>query len=599
MKHIFIACFVFCLFMFCAFQVHADSNFATSLTGTYTVSPSGSTHGVFSVRLKNLTDRYYASSYAIQLGFKNITHVTASDIDGILAPQIKQTREGDELSFAFKHRAIGLGAVQAVTFTFDTTDAASKNGNIWEVNIPGLKDQRQFDNFTVTIVVPSSFGSLTYEKPNIGNSLSFTKDQLGQSGISLAFGQGQVYSFKLAYHLKNNQLFPVRMQIALPPDTSYQRISLDSLEPKPLNVTSDPDGNWMAAYALNPGQDVTVYAKGRAFIMLTPQSESLTEQQLQDYLKPTKYWQSNNANIVKLAKQLQTPYAIYEYVVKSLHYDFSRVKDNQERLGAVKVLENPSSAVCLEFTDLFIALARAAGIPAREVDGFAYTQNTRERPISFQKDILHAWPEYYDKTSHTWIMVDPTWENTTGGVDYFHTFDFDHVSFVIKGENPDYPVPAGGYKLPTDKDQAVAVTFATDNDMPVPFTHYDLTVLPTIMGGLNATGDLTIHNTSAVAFSAHHMKVVSTLSTFLPQELLLPEVPPYGTVDIPIVFGKTAFLTNQSGTVTISLAEKKISKNIRIVPFSQLAFIIGGTCIGILSIALFILARRSRRVSIS
>jgi transglutaminase-like putative cysteine protease len=52
--------------------------------------------------------------------------------------------------------------------------------------------------------------------------------------------------------------------------------------------------------------------------------------------------------------------------------------------------------VCLEFTDLFIAIARAAGIPAREIDGFGYTQNAINRPISIDEDILHAWPEYYD-----------------------------------------------------------------------------------------------------------------------------------------------------------------------------------------------------------
>jgi len=50
-------------------------------------------------------------------------------------------------------------------------------------------------------------------------------------------------------------------------------------------------------------------------------------------------------------------------------------------------------------------------------------------------------------------MVDPTWGNTTGGVDYFNTFDFDHLAFVVKGISSTYPVPAGGYKLTGDENK--------------------------------------------------------------------------------------------------------------------------------------------------
>ena len=118
-------------------------------------------------------------------------------------------------------------------------------------------------------------------------------------------------------------------------------------------------------------------------------------------------------------------------------------------MGALSALNNPTSAVCLEFTDLFVALSRAAGIPAREIDGYAYTNNAHDRPLSLTEDVLHAWPEYYDFDKKAWIMVDPTWGNTTGGIDYFNALDFDHIAFVIKGENSGYPIPAGGSRRTT------------------------------------------------------------------------------------------------------------------------------------------------------
>src|SRR5260221_2970615 len=367
--------FVFLLFPKSTF---ADSNFATSFTGTYFVKDTGITHAVFSVTLKNLTDSYYATSYAIQLGFNDIENIRATDPDGSITPTLKKTTEGQELGFAFKHRSIGFGKSLPFTFSFDTHSVATKNGSVWEVNIPGLQNQNDFTNFSVNVNVPTYFGQPVYMKPDVGKTLTFSKDQLGKSGISIAFGDTQVFHFHVAYHLKNTRLFSVRTEIALPPNTNYQEISLDSLSPKPLNVTKDTDGNWLAAYSLLPSQVLTVHADGRVFLSLIPKSQKTSDTSLAAYLKPTKYWQSNNASIIKLAQDLHTPYAIYEYVVKTLQYDFSRVSANQDRLGAVGVLQAPNSAVCLEFTDLFIALARAAGIPTREIDGYAYTQNSRE-----------------------------------------------------------------------------------------------------------------------------------------------------------------------------------------------------------------------------
>ena len=100
---------------------------------------------------------------------------------------------------------------------------------------------------------------------------------------------------------------------------------------------------------------------------------TLSDKDRRLYTAAKTYWQTGDDRILTLTRQLKTPRAIYDYVVHALTYDIDRVLQRKERAGALGALKNPSSAVCLEFTDLFIALARAAGIPAREVDGFAYT----------------------------------------------------------------------------------------------------------------------------------------------------------------------------------------------------------------------------------
>ena len=601
MKKLFLILIIVLSFLFVPnFQTQsfADSKFSTSLKGTYTVQPTGNTHGTFTVTLKNLTDKFYASSYTIALGFPDITNIKASDSDGIIVPVIKKTPDGQEIAFTFNHKAIGLGSSVTLNFSFDTSDVAAKNGSIWEVNIPGVQHDSDFSNFSVSVVVPPLFGSPIYTKPNVGSALTFTKDQLGTSGISLAFGHRQVYDFSLTYHLKNTQVFPVRTEIALPPNTTYQSISIDSIEPKPLTVTKDQDGNWMAAYSLLPSQVETIHVKSRAFVSLTPSTQILSETDKAMYLAPTNYWESNNEKIQKLANELHTPYAIYEYVVKSLTYDYGRVNDSQERLGALAVLEKPSSAVCLEFTDLFIALARAAGIPAREIDGYAYTQNSRERPLSLQKDILHAWPEYYDQSTKTWIMVDPTWENTTGGVDYFHTFDFDHIAFVIKGKDPNYPVPAGGYKLPNETQQDVVATFADNTTEPSPVGSFTSVLPPTSLAGFPISGTVTIENTGTTLLPSQAISIIPDLPFLQRKNVLSPDIPPFGSAAIPFTLGKAVFLTNYTGEVTMSLAGQKKKYPLSIVAFSLPVLIVGGIILVSICIIIFIFTRRPRRVSI-
>lgn len=601
MKKIFLFFIVFfCLFSVSKRTIYADENFGVSSNVTYTVNQSGTTHVNFAETLKNTTDKYYATSYTVHVGFQNINNVVALDSDGAIVPSVKKAADGQDITVVFNKKAIGLGQSLPFQLSFDTPDVASLNGTIWEVNIPGLSNSADFDDFTVHVVVPTYFGNPTIIKPDVGDgSLTFTKDQLGTSGISLAFGDKQVYATHLTYHLQNTQVLPVRTEIALPPDTTYQHVQIDTISPKPTNVTMDTDGNWLAQYQLAPSQILTVTVNGKVYVSLTPKKQTLSSVERTQFSQQNTYWQTKDPKIQELAKQLRTPQAIYHYVVKTLSYNFARISDTQVRLGAVGVLQHPDQAVCLEFTDLFIAIARAAGIPARELDGYAYTQNTTQRPLSLQKEVLHAWPEYYDDTSGTWIMVDPTWENTTGGVDYFHTFDFDHLTFVIKGVSSTYPVPAGGYKLEGQENvKDIDVTFSPNSVEPDPTVLFGTNIPLEILAGLPLGGSLELSNSGSVIVPAQ--QVIVTSATKGKQFYNVAAIPPFGHTTLSLNFGRTRFLTNTTDKVTIQLAGKTVSKLITITAFSPLILgILGGIIIVIFSIIISIIARRPRSVPVS
>lgn len=590
--------FFFILFSFSSQTVFANTNFTASYDTTYTIDNNGITHALFRIGLTNQTTQYFASSYKIKIGISSIANVLASDDGGKITPTLTKTAEGQTITLTFNKKIVGKGKTTNFILSFDTNEIAQKQGSIWEVNIPGMKDQKDFEKFTVHVKPPDLFGPPTYIKPDTNSpTLDFTKEQLGKGGVSLAFGDKQYYSFSLVYHIENPYFFPRHVDIALPTTTNYQTVTIDSLNPRPENVIEDTDGNWIATYALAPSQKYDITANGRIFVKLYPETETLSSRKQQEYIQPKPYWE-NNEKILQLAQKLKTPEAIYAYVVNHLTYDFTRVTGNSPRLGAAGVLENPSSAVCLEFTDLFVALARAANIPAREIDGFGYTQNTQQRPVSLVKDILHAWPEYYDAEKKAWIMIDPTWGNTTSGIDYFHTLDFDHVAFVTKGAKSDLPVPAGGYKTKKFADaKDITVTFTDPFEIPLPSVKVHTKFPKKTTAGTPFTGSLLLTSEGGVSFPSQNITVTTKDLSPTSQKINSVVIPPFGTAVVPIYFHAEQFLTNKTADTTIQVNKESLSETIAIQPFFQTySMLTGGILFGSITIFIFFIAQRARRI---
>ena len=578
---------------------YAVENFILSYDVTYTASQDGTTQALFKAKLTNTSSQYYATSYKMNLGFNDINNVLVTDSKRKIEHTLTKTNFGYTIFIPLREKTVGKDKELTFTISFDTKNIAKKAGNVWEINVPKIANQKDFATFNVHIKVPNSFGEPLYIKPfHNDENLDFTKEQLDTSGISILFGQQQYYTFNLKYHLKNDGVFPTTAEIAIPPSTSYQDVIIEDISPKPLNVRVDTDGNWLAKYSLNASEVFDVEVLGKARVNLFPKKEALSKNQIALYTKPLPYWEQNN-KVKMLSQQLKTPEKIYNYVVKNVVYDFSRITAGSPRVGAKGVLENPSSGVCLEFTDLFIAIARAAGIPAREVNGFAYTQNETQRPLSLVKDVLHAWPEYYDLEKQTWIMVDPTWENTTGGIDYFHVFDFDHLAFVIKGENSTYPYPAGDYKLFGKKDgKDINVSFAEDFGDITPNATYSLTFQNSFFAGFKPNGFVKLQNNKNIPFPPQEIEVIAQNITPTKQKIKTGVVAPYGYLEIPIIFNPSPLLTNSKATVTIQIDSHKLSQTFTIKPlFFSISAVIGGVFIAICIFILSIIAARSRNLS--
>lgn len=452
-------------------KANAISQFSSHYNITYQVLPTGNTHVKFEIEQTNNLSQVYATDYSLSLSQTQIENVVATDINTTIIPNLTQTQNLTNISFPFINKVVGKDKVHRFTIEYDTRDITTKNGNTWEINIPQLESKQNITQQTIKLIVPEDFPEPAYINPppnqTINHTYIFTSHSLANQSISALFGTTQYYNLHLYYNLENTSNSPLQQEIALPPDTSYQQVYITNLSPSPSNITTDQDGNWLAQYELKPQSNLQINFDAIAKLNFRPQTTLLPPQSFHTQaqsvwnFKDTVFTQFNLSN-------LTTPQSIYDYVTQSLTYNYQRLDDNFSRLGASFALQNPEQAICTEFTDLFIALARQQQIPAREIQGFALSQNDKLRPLSLSRDVLHAWPEYYNSQTQTWIQVDPTWTNTTNGIDYFNKLDLNHVAFVIHGKNPDYPLPAGAYKTPQSDSKDIFVETTEPIEFPLP-----------------------------------------------------------------------------------------------------------------------------------
>jgi len=517
--------------------VIAISEFSTDYQIKHDVHENGLTSVTYLVSQTNNLSTVYATQFSLSVGQVEPSSVVVIDESQLVYPNISSTQNSTNISFPFANRVVGKDKVHHFSITYLTKDVVRHIGSIWEINIPNLAGNSSTRNVEISLKVPTTFPELAYISPKPTSSeqysYKFNNLSLANRPITAIFGKTQYFDLSLYYNLENTLPKEKLTKIALPPDTNYQTINIYSIDPKPAMVESDPDGNWLASYQLPSQGSLQVKVKAFARIDLYPKRSSLSET-ITYTQSAGNFWPTNDPKIVQLSQQLSGPESIYQYIVENLGYDLTRLREKQVRPGALFALENPKRSICTEFSDLFITLSRSKKIPARELQGFAFSNNDQIRPVSLSQDVLHSWPEYYDSSRQTWIQIDPTWANTTKGIDYFNKLDMSHIVFAIHGTDPENPSPAGSYKTSNSNSKDVYVEPHTPITFPNP-------VLKFFASPKNRSNlELSVQNDSGVSFSGP--LVISSQSIHLSKQTTL-NLAPFSSATIPIALSTKARLT--------------------------------------------------------
>ena len=463
-----------------------EENFIINYDIRYDVQDSGETFVSQNTTITSLKNDVVPTTYSFKTKYLDIYEIVAQT-NGKKTEARKETPGKNEtvITVPFSTYSIGEGKQNVVSMTYKTKGIASRIGDVWNIYVQGIDTPETTTVYNIVLSVPTSMGPKIFVSPapttekfeNGKNTYYFTKESFSSKGVTAAFGKYQSLNFRIKYQLENNRILGAVYEVALPPDIqNIQQVRYASIDPKPRKIRLDKDGNALALFWVGPKKRLEVTLTGSAKILgrqINPEFggklTDLPKDLIREYTKKQKYWETDNDEIKNFASSLfdpelnvsQNAKRIYDYITSNLTYD--RAAANQSlvtRKGAVAALTQRGSFTCMEFTDLFVAAARTMGIPAREINGYAFTNDNIEKPISISLkggDTLHAWAEFYDPF-YGWVQIDPTW-GTTSGTDYFTKLDTNHFAFVIKGKSSEYPYPAGAYSF-SDNEKLVDVDFS-------------------------------------------------------------------------------------------------------------------------------------------
>ncbi|MBN1480627.1 hypothetical protein JXA70_10175 [candidate division KSB1 bacterium] len=115
---------------------------------------------------------------------------------------------------------------------------------------------------------------------------------------------------------------------------------------------------------------------------------------------------------------------LHDYIIQHLYYEIDGRHD------PAPVVLTRGSGSCSEYTFIFIALCRAAGIPARYIGG------TVTPKAGFADDVYHRWVQIY-LPYYGWIPVDVTWDDkgTTPSYTYFGATSNKLFVTTIRGDS--------------------------------------------------------------------------------------------------------------------------------------------------------------------
>lgn len=338
-------------------------------------------------------------------------------------------------------QSIKPGTTYSFTFEYTNTQTVEKSGSLVDIFIQAFDKNTKFsanginNTYRTVLRVPKDLGEENFvipspSKRSTEGSLDvyeFTQDQLLGNYVWVQRGKKQIYKFKITQNLRKTEETKTgninEYRMVIPTGNNSVKISQEvyytNISPEPNYLESDSNGNIIGVFKSPSNQDNTIVVEGYAIveskqdfdINLTGTLSDVDKNKFRIDLSSAQYWEVDNSQIVSRANQIKGSNTsigkimsdTYNFITESIDYSNVKRFGLNIRQGALKTL-NGGAAVCMEYSDLYIALLRAQGIPARAAFGYGY-----DNKAPSDKQELHQWAQVYVPTYQKWVDVDVTW----------------------------------------------------------------------------------------------------------------------------------------------------------------------------------------------
>jgi len=463
----------------------AAGKFSTEVTREYWVQEDFSVRVKETEKVTNNTSNLYIPSgsekqydiLAIEIGNEKNKEILQRSVDTAtlkygsgsslnFTSQIKDDLATLKVSFPKD-----LNPGQSITFTFEYTHfgMVEKNGSLVDVFLNGFaedsvfSDSRNTTSYNTHIYVPVGFPQENFVVPKGATKsqsganmrYSFSQDQLLGNYVWIQLGRSQIFKFNISQKVNASEGLNTgnqnRYEIVIPRSIDEaqvkQTIYYTNISPAPDWIKEDEEGNLLASFKLKSNFEGEIVLEGYAALEMKDgvnitnfgSLDEIDSVSMARYLGSAQYWEVTDPTISSKATSLKASEVdIYKLVANTYQFvvdqiDYSEVKrfGLNERQGAAKTLEG-GSAVCMEYSDLFLSLMRAQGVPARAAFGYGY-----DPKLPSEEQEGHQWVEVYSPTLDKWVSIDVTWGESGpaligGDLNHFYT----HIAAVSPNEPP-------------------------------------------------------------------------------------------------------------------------------------------------------------------
>lgn len=453
----------------------------------------------YNITEKNISDTHRILSRSINYP-SSVTNASARANGSTLSVSNSFDGTYSKLTVNFNQLVFDKNATIKWELRFDIPKAVVTSGLLRYFYVSGFTADEQTNSFKVYVDAPNEFGASNFisskdfsaSKTANYTRYTFVSGDDGLNPVTLIFGDRQIFDFSFEYSV--NPLASV--EFVVPSDRYNQQVFFTAIEPMPATSRIDKDGNYIIKYtpeSLGGSNSITFAGSAIVYKPDNNVQKKDAETDFSKYLEPGPYWEADNPNISakssEITEGLVTNFdkaeAIYQFVADTLVYSETTNLSLHERKGAAVSLLSPENSVCQEYTDLFIALSRAVGVPAREVAGYAEDVRS-ERTDSL---ILHSWVEFWDE-ENGWTMADPTWGGSSKGY-YFANIGSDHFSMLVRGQDSITPAIIASFGKDNGQDslQLSASTSSPDPEFSGSLKAEQFGNLPVVKFSVTNTGN--------------------------------------------------------------------------------------------------------------